>query len=480
MEFLKDEFVLFSLILFMVSVVMLVVFLVSYNKIRMMIEKHEAKKKEEIEKSKKNIDTGKESFVQEIEKEYMTRLEKLQGEYGDKMLKTSTLVLKIKNITSTLNSQLIIKEIQDILKSNLPVTKAIIFLKKKDSDSLLVAGGIGVNIDENLVERQLEDYPVVAHSFVTKKLTHIDDTHGDRVFARQLDNARQKIIYSVPFLAIAEGELMPVGSIAIEKLSNAATSLSGEDISLLSMLASIIGNAIYNASDLESSKKFSEEQLLEKKKLTKMFSKYVSPQVVEELMKNPDSTNLGGKKQKTTILFSDIRGFTPMSEKLQPEEVVALLNEYFSEMSGIIFNWNGTLDKYIGDAMMVLFGAPIIGDNDELRAVTAAIEMQAKLKQLNDKLTMEGKKAIGMGIGINTGGVVVGNIGSENRLEYTAIGDSVNLASRLCSVAKAGQVIISDFTYEHVKDKVEVTKLEKVQVKGKEEKIQIYEVLKVK
>jgi len=197
-------------------------------------------------------------------------------------------------------------------------------------------------------------------------------------------------------------------------------------------------------------------------------------------MKNPDSTNLGGKKQKTTILFSDIRGFTPMSEKLQPEEVVALLNEYFSEMSGIIFNWNGTLDKYIGDAMMVLFGAPIIGDNDELRAVTAAIEMQAKLKQLNDKLTMEGKKAIGMGIGINTGGVVVGNIGSENRLEYTAIGDSVNLASRLCSVAKAGQVIISDFTYEHVKDKVEVTKLEKVQVKGKEEKIQIYDILKVK
>jgi len=265
MEFLKDEFVLFSLILFMVSVVMLVVFLVSYNKIRMMIEKHEAKKKEEIEKSKKNIDTGKESFVQEIEKEYMTRLEKLQGEYGDKMLKTSTLVLKIKNITSTLNSQLIIKEIQDILKSNLPVTKAIIFLKKKDSDSLLVAGGIGVNIDENLVERQLEDYPVVAHSFVTKKLTHIDDTHGDRVFARQLDNARQKIIYSVPFLAIAEGELMPVGSIAIEKLSNAATSLSGEDISLLSMLASIIGNAIYNASDLESSKKFSEEQLRKRK-----------------------------------------------------------------------------------------------------------------------------------------------------------------------------------------------------------------------
>jgi len=130
--------------------------------------------------------------------------------------------------------------------------------------------------------------------------------------------------------------------------------------------------------------------------------------------------------------------------------------------------------------MMVLFGAPISGGDDEIRAVTAAIEMQIKLNQLNDKLSMEGKKTIGMGIGINTGGVVVGNIGSENRLEYTAIGDSVNLASRLCSVAKAGQVIISDFTYEFVKDKVEVTKLEKVQVKGKEEKIQIYEVLRVK
>jgi len=480
MEFLNDEFVLFSLVLFMISLVMLIVFLVSYNKIRMMVDKLEAKKKEEAEKAKKNIDTGKESFVQEIEKEYMTRLEKLQGEYGDKMLKSSTLVLKIKNITSTLNSQSIIKEIQDILKSNLPIVRASIFLKKKDSDALLLAGGVGINMGDNLVECPLDDFPVVAHSFVRKNLTHIDDTHGDKKFSRYLEGVRQTVIYSVPFIAFAEGELMPVGAIAIEKLANAATVLSGEDISLLSTLSSIIGTAIYNASDLESSKKFSEEQLLEKKKLTKMFSKYVSPQVVEELMKNPDSTNLGGKKQKTTILFSDIRGFTPMSEKLQPEEVVALLNEYFSEMSGIIFTWNGTLDKYIGDAMMVLFGAPISGEDDEIRAVTAAIEMQLKLNKLNDKLSMEGKKPIGMGIGINTGGVVVGNIGSENRLEYTAIGDSVNLASRLCSVARAGQVIISDFTYEFVKDKVEVTKLEKVQVKGKEEKIQIYEVLRVK
>ncbi|HOT75329.1 MAG TPA: adenylate/guanylate cyclase domain-containing protein [Candidatus Wallbacteria bacterium] len=481
MQYLNDEYVMYSLITLTVSIAILIIFLISYKKITIMIEKYEARKKEDAEREKKKTSTGKESFVAEIEKEYMSKLDKLQTEYNDKMIKASTLVLKIKNITSSLSPQVIIKEIQELLKNNLPVNKAVIYLKRKDSDNILLAGGVGTAVNDQAIEEfPVEQIPLVAHSFYAKKLVHIEDSCADKKIQELLLSSSQKFIYALPLLAIAEGELIPSGAIAIEKFNDQITALASEDLSLLSMLSTIIGNALYNAADLESSKKFSEEQLLEKKKLTKIFSKYVSSQIVDELMKNPDSTALGGKKQKTTILFSDIRGFTSMSEKFEPEAIVSLLNEYFSEMSGVIFNWNGTLDKYIGDAMMVLFGAPILGSDDELRAVTAAIEMQRKLKKLNEFFDKKGQKTIGVGIGINTGDVVVGNIGSENRLEYTAIGDSVNLASRLCSVAKAGQIIISDFTYDHVKDFIEVNKLEMVQVKGKAEKIQIYEVLSLK
>jgi len=481
MQYLNDEYVMYSLITMSLSVIILIVFLVAYNKINIMVANYESKKKDDAEKEKKKSHSGKESFVAEIEKEYTAKLDKLQIEYNDKMIKASTLVLKIKNITSSLSPQVILKEIQELLKNNLPVNKALIYLKRKDSDKILIAGGIGISInDQNIEEIPLETVPLVAHAFFAKKLVHIEDSCHDKNIAAMLNNDKSKFVYALPLMAISEGELIAAGAIAIEKFNEGITVLASEDLSLLSMLSTIIGNALYNAADLESSKKFSEEQLLEKKKLTKIFSKYVSSQVVDELMKNPDSTALGGKKQKTTIMFSDIRGFTSMSETMEPEAIVSLLNEYFSEMSGGILNWNGTLDKYIGDAMMVLFGAPISGDDDELRAVTSAIEMQRKLKKLNEEFLKKGNKTIGMGIGINTGSVVIGNIGSENRLEYTAIGDSVNLASRLCSIAKAGQIIISDFTYNIVKDFITVNKLEMVQVKGKQEKIQIYEVLNLK
>ncbi len=220
--------------------------------------------------------------------------------------------------------------------------------------------------------------------------------------------------------------------------------------------------------------------LSEKEKLAAVFSRYVSSQVIKELTRNPDSVKLGGKKQNTTILFSDIRGFTPMSEKMEPEALVELLNEYFSEMSAIVFNNNGTLDKYIGDAMMVLFGAPITGNDDEFRAVKTAIEMRSQLKKLNEKFEKKGLKALEIGIGINTGSVIAGNIGNEHRLEYTVVGDAVNIASRLCSAAKAGQIIISESTYDRVKDLVIANDLETISVKGKTEKISIFEVSGIK
>jgi adenylate cyclase len=177
-----------------------------------------------------------------------------------------------------------------------------------------------------------------------------------------------------------------------------------------------------------------------------------------------------------TVFFSDIRGFTPMAEALTAEEVVHILNEYFTAMTAIIFKYEGTLDKFMGDAIMAIFGAPIDMPDHAERAVLAALEMGVKLRELQAKWRVEGKQEVNIGIGINTGEVVVGNIGSLERMEYTAIGSNVNLTQRLESVAEKGQILISAATYERVKHRVNAVMLDPIKVKGKTEKVMAYSV----
>lgn len=217
----------------------------------------------------------------------------------------------------------------------------------------------------------------------------------------------------------------------------------------------------------------------EKKKIKSIFSRYVTQQVVNEILSSPEGMALGGKRKECTILFSDIRGFTSMSENMQPEEVVHVLNEYMEKMVDVVFKYQGTLDKFIGDAIMAIWGAPIAHPDDTKRAVFCALEMLSELKKLQEKWADEGRNPFDIGIGINVGEVVVGNIGHPERMEYTAIGDNVNLASRLENLNKEFKthIIISQKVYEKVADFVEVRPLEPVQVKGKAEKVMIYEVL---
>jgi class 3 adenylate cyclase len=222
------------------------------------------------------------------------------------------------------------------------------------------------------------------------------------------------------------------------------------------------------------------KSLREKEVIKGAFSKYVTKSVVDRIMQHPDGLKLGGEKKEVTVFFSDIRGFTPMSEVLSAEEVVHLLNEYFTAMTTIIFKYEGTLDKFMGDAIMAVYGAPIDMTDHAERAVLAAIEMSEKMKELQAKWKLEGKREVNIGIGINTGEVVVGNIGSNERMEYTAIGDNVNLTQRLESVAEKGQILISAATYERVKHKVNATVLDPIKVKGKVEKVLAYSVIGLK
>jgi class 3 adenylate cyclase len=222
------------------------------------------------------------------------------------------------------------------------------------------------------------------------------------------------------------------------------------------------------------------QSLREKEVIKGAFSKYVTKSVVDRILEHKDGLKLGGEKKIVTIFFSDIRGFTPMSEALSAEQVVHILNEYFTAMTTIIFKYEGTLDKFMGDAIMAVFGAPIDQPDHAERAVLAAVDMSEKMKELQAKWRMEGKKEVNIGIGINTGEVVVGNIGSNERMEYTAIGDNVNLTQRLESVAEKGQILISAATYERVKDRVEAVMLDPLKVKGKTDKVLAYSVTGLK
>ncbi len=214
----------------------------------------------------------------------------------------------------------------------------------------------------------------------------------------------------------------------------------------------------------------------EKKEIKGVFQRYVSSQIVDELLKDPDKVRLGGERKHLTVLFSDIRGFTSMSEKLAPENVVHILNEYLTEMIDVVFKYGGTLDKFMGDAVMAVWGAPLKQQNHAELAVKAAVEMRRRLKKMQEKWLQEGKNVIDIGIGINTGDVIVGNMGSDQFADYTVIGDDVNLAARLEESARAGQILISESTFREAGAGFEISKMPPLNVKGKEKPVVIYEV----
>ncbi|MEK7475676.1 MAG: adenylate/guanylate cyclase domain-containing protein [Candidatus Coatesbacteria bacterium] len=220
-------------------------------------------------------------------------------------------------------------------------------------------------------------------------------------------------------------------------------------------------------------------EMREKQKVRATFARYVSPHVLTTVLNNPPE--LGGARRVATVLFSDVRGFTSMSEKLTAHEVVEILNEYLTEMVEVVLAHDGTLDKFVGDAVMAVFGSPMDQSDHALRAVSTAWTMHIKHEALKVKWVNEGKTPFEIGIGVNTGEVVAGNMGSPNRMEFTVIGDNVNTAARLESATKEAhcKILISASTLEQVKDHVQVKELDPIMVKGKAQPIPVYQLLGV-
>lgn len=313
-----------------------------------------------------------------------------------------------------------------------------------------------------------EVFEQVPRSIVHKAMDERIAIMTDNAAADERFKGRSVLMQSVrsamctPLMAKADSVL---GVLYVDNLA-ATEAFSDDDLQFLIAYAGIAAVAINKANYAERSRR---EALVRSN-----FERYFAPNVAAAIVSQQEDVELGGDKRPVTILFSDIRGFTTLSEGMTPDAIAHLLTEYFTEMVDILFEYGGTLDKFIGDAVMALWGAPIATDGDQERALEAAIAMQRGIAELNAKWQEEGRPPIGVGIGVNHGDVFVGNIGSQRRLEYTVIGDAVNVASRLASKAGPGEIIISEPFYSLLASRPDVEKIDEVALKGKADPMAVY------
>jgi adenylate cyclase len=295
----------------------------------------------------------------------------------------------------------------------------------------------------------------------------VTDLTGDDRFVSSLSmkiSGMQSAMVA-PLISPNDGRVF--GVLYVDNLSR-TLAFSQDELNVLAVVAAQAAAAIDG--------QFAHERLAEEAIRRQALGRFLAPEVVKMVEENPDGVRLGGTNQKVSVLFCDIRGFTSMSETMAPEKVVEILNKYFDGVTKAIFEYGGTLDKYIGDAAMAIFGAPISKGNDTERAVLAGVAIQKLVSEMNRDAGKRGHPEIKVGVGINTGVVTAGNIGSTQRLDYTVIGDEVNLASRMCGKAEAGQVLITESTFKDVREKFRLTPLAPVMVKGKSLPINIFSV----
>lgn len=291
------------------------------------------------------------------------------------------------------------------------------------------------------------------------------DAQMDNRFKQARSIIMQGIRSSMAVPILHQDELL---GIMIIDSSVAVNAYSEKDLHLLSNIANQTAQFIKNS---EMAKKIETAAATRER-----FQRLLSPDLAELVVSGQLTVEKGGKTRNATVLFADIRGFTAMSEDMVAAEVLQMLNEYFEVMVEVVFNHEGTVDKFVGDEIMVIWGAPVKHGDDPIRAVSSAVSMQQALIEFNETRASEGLMPIHVGIGINTGELVAGYIGSTRTMSYSVIGDTVNTAARLCSAAKAGEIIVSEATYKYIKNDFQTEALPPITAKGKSKPLNVYKV----
>jgi len=307
----------------------------------------------------------------------------------------------------------------------------------------------------------------IARAAVSDKVAILSDNAGeDQRFGGQSILMQQ--IRSAICVPLMGSEERCLGVIYVDNIS-ASHRFNDEDLDFVVAFSWIAAVAIENSQFAE--------RIRREMVVRSNFERYFAPQLAQRIASSVEATRLGGEKRTVVVMFSDIRGFTALSETMRPDDMASLLTEYFTEMVDCVFRHDGTLDKFIGDAVMAQWGAPIATPDDADRAMAAAIEMMEELDKLNVKWKNEGRPALHIGIGINHGEAFAGNIGSERRLEFTVIGDTVNTASRLCSAAGPGEILISDEMKKALSKKPKLKEMPPMELKNKSQPVKVFKVV---
>ncbi|HEY3580059.1 MAG TPA: adenylate/guanylate cyclase domain-containing protein [Pyrinomonadaceae bacterium] len=375
-----------------------------------------------------------------------------------------------KTLGSVFDLNAIFEKATDIIFRSTPADRVVALLAEggnNGDDSNLTP--IAVRARDNKLEahaRKLSIGRTITRKVMRERVALLSqDAASDEQFAGVDSIVSQGVRSTICAPLMAESRVH--GALYADRLDPFAA-FKPDDLELISAVAAQTAIAVENAR--------AHERLAREEVARANYSRFLPEYVVKQMLENPDSFKLGGVSQTITILFADIRGFTRISEHAPPEKIVSLLNRYFSAMTDIIFAHGGTLDKYLGDGLMALFGAPTATPDDASNALNAAVAMQRRLLGINRELRDEGFPEIGVGMGLHTGEVVVGYIGSERRSEYTAIGDTVNTSSRLESNAQGGEILISDATAKAARSRYRLKPREAIMVKNRQQPVMLWEV----
>ncbi|MFY9556389.1 MAG: adenylate/guanylate cyclase domain-containing protein [Blastocatellia bacterium] len=392
-------------------------------------------------------------------------------DYVEALRKKTETLARIYELNQMLGSHFapedIFKKVSEMVFRLTPADRFLVLLKDAEGGELSTAAAEFRDPASAQAREEVTISKTVVDRVIAERVSLLSfDTHSDERFVEAKSIVMQNITSVMCAPLLSKDNVL--GVIYVD-CRESMKLLKEEDLDLLNAVAGGTSIAVDNAL---THKRLVREELARAK-----FRRFMPPHVVDEILKSPNTLSLGGTNSCITALFSDIRGFTSMSERLKPQVVVQILNEYFADMTPIVFEHQGLLDKFMGDGLMALFGVPYPCDDAASNAVAAAIGMQRRMIMVNEELVALGLSEIAIGIGVNTGTATVGYIGSRDRTDYTAIGDAVNLAARLEKRAGAGQIIISRFTFEAIGNGFPVKPCDQILVKGKQEPIDIYEVL---
>jgi len=374
-----------------------------------------------------------------------------------------------KTLGSVFDLNAIFEKATDIIFRSTPADRVVALLAEQNGGEDANLTPIAMRARDNRLEahaRKLSIGRTITRKVMKDRVALLSqDAASDEQFAGVDSIVSQGVRSTICAPLVAETRVH--GALYADRLDPFAA-FKPDDLELISAVAAQTAIAVENAR--------AHERLAREEVARANYSRFLPEYVVKQMLENPESFKLGGVSQTITILFADIRGFTRISEHAPPEKIVNLLNRYFSAMTDIIFAHGGTLDKYLGDGLMALFGAPTATPDDASNALNAAVAMQRRLLGINTELRDEGFSEIGVGMGLHTGEVIVGYIGSDRRSEYTAIGDTVNTSSRLESNARGGEILISDATAKAAHSRYRLNPREAIMVKNREQPVKLWEV----